>query len=115
MNYEEIRPLTDTVDVEPAVAVNQNYSITWYLSDTNLSQQSIIAKNIERAVKEYEFWQSTKLGRDINPDELIHRCKKAGAKRIEITGMSYRVLANNEVCSFIKNDNRITFGGTESE
>ena len=115
LNDDEIRPLTDTVDVEPAVAVNQTYSITWYLSDTNLSQQSIIAKNIERAVKEFEFWQSTKLGRDINPDELIHRCKKAGAKRIEITGMSYRVLANNEVCSFIKNDNRITFGGTESE
>ena len=115
LNDDEIRPLTDTVDVEPAVAVNQNYSITWYLSDTNLSQQSIIAKNIGRAVKEFEFWQSTKLGRDINPDELIHRCKKAGAKRIEITGMSYRVLANNEVCSFIKNDNRITFGGTESE
>ncbi|WP_176713961.1 baseplate J/gp47 family protein, partial [Gilliamella sp. wkB72] len=44
LNDDEIRPLTDTVDVEPAVAVNQNYSITWYLSDTNLSQQSIIAK-----------------------------------------------------------------------
>lgn len=114
LNDDEIRPLTDTVDVEPAVAVNQNYSVTWYLSDTNLSQQSTIAKNIERAVAEYEFWQSTKLGRDINPDELIHRCKSAGAKRIKITGLGYRVLANNEVCSFIKNENRITFGGTES-
>lgn len=115
LNDDEIRPLTDTVDVVPAVAVNQNYSIKWFLSESNIYQQSIITKNIERAVKEYEFWQSTKLGRDINPDELIHRCKTAGAKRIEITGMSYRVLANNEVCSFIKNDNRITFGGTESE
>lgn len=115
LNDDEIRPLTDTVDVEPAVAVNQNYFITWYLSDTNLSQQSIIAKNIERAVKEYEFWQSTKLGRDINPDELIHRCKTAGAKRIVISGMSYKVLANNEVCSFADNQNRINFGGTESE
>lgn len=115
LNDDEIRPLTDTVDVEPAVAVNQNYSITWYLSDTNLSQQSIIAKNIERAVAEYEFWQSTKLGRDINPDELIHRCKLAGAKRIKITGMNYRVLADNEVCSFVENQNRINFGGTESE
>lgn len=115
LNDDEIRPLTDTVDVEPAVAVNQNYSITWYLSDTNLSQQSIIAKNIERAVKEYEFWQSTKLGRDINPDELIHRCKSVGAKRIKINGMRYRVLADNEVCSFMENQNRINFGGTESE
>ncbi|MFQ1042829.1 baseplate J/gp47 family protein [Gilliamella sp. CG16] len=115
LNDDEIRPLTDTVDVEPAVSVNQNYSITWYLSDTNLSQQSIVAKNIERAIAEYEFWQSTKMGRDINPDELIHRCKSAGAKRIEITGMNYRVLADNEVCSFVENQNRINFGGTESE
>lgn len=115
LNNEEIRPLTDTVDVFPAVCINQNYSIKWFLSESNLYQQSIIAKNIERAVKEYEIWQSTKLGRDINPDELIHRCKNAGAKRIEISGMSYRVLANNEVCFFVKNDNRIIFAGTESE
>ena len=115
LNDDEIRPLTDTVDVEPAVAVNQNYSITWYLSDTNLSQQSIVAKNIERAVAEYEFWQSTKLGRDINPDELIHKCKSAGAKRIEISGIQYLVLKNNEVCVFEKNPHRINFGGTESE
>lgn len=115
LNDDEIRPLTDTVDVVPAVSVEQNYSVKWFLSDSNLSQQSTIANNIERAIAEYENWQITKLGRDINPDELIHRCKQAGAKRIEISGMSYRVLANNEVCSFAKNDSRIIFGGTESE
>ncbi|MCX8731166.1 baseplate J/gp47 family protein [Gilliamella sp. B2969] len=115
LNDDEFRPLTDTVDVVPAVAVNQNYSIKWFLSESNIYQQSIITQNIERAVAEYEFWQSTKLGRDINPDELIHRCKQAGAKRIEITGMNYRVLANSEVCLFVKDDNRITFAGTESE
>lgn len=115
LNDEEVRPLTDTVDVEPAVAVQQDYSITWYLSDVNLSIQSTIAENLERAVAEYETWQTTKLGRDINPDELIHRCKTAGAKRITISGMGYRVLANNQVCSFVANNNRIKFGGTESE
>lgn len=115
LNDEEIRPLTDTVDVVPAVAIEQNYLIKWFLSESNLYQQSIIAKNIALAVNEYEIWQSTKLGRDINPDELIHRCKTAGAKRIEIIGMNYRVLQHNEVCSFIKNKNRINFGGTESE
>lgn len=115
LNDEEIRPLTDTVDVEPAVPIVQNYSITWYLSDTNLSLQSTIAQNIARAVTEYETWQTTKLGRDINPDELIHRCKNAGAKRIKISGLNYTVLDNNQVCSFSKNKNRVNFGGTESE
>ena len=115
LNDDEIRPLTDTVDVEPAVAVQQDYSITWYLSDVNLSLQSTIAQNIERAIAEYETWQRTKLGRDINPDELIHRCKEAGAKRITISGMNYKTLENNQVCSFVANNNRIKFGGTESE
>lgn len=115
LNDDEIRPLTDTVDVKPAVAVQQDYSITWYLSDVNLSLQSTVAQNIERAIAEYERWQTIKLGRDINPDELIHRCKAAGAKRIEISGLSYKVLATNQVCSFSKNNNRINFGGTESE
>ena len=114
-NDEKIRPLTDTVDVEPAVAVQQNYSIIWYLSDVNLSLQSTIEQNIERAIAEYEKWQTSKLGRDINPDELVHRCKAAGAKRIKILGMNYKVIANNQVCSFVANKNRITFGGTESE
>lgn len=115
LNDDEVRPLTDTVDVEPARAVTQNYSIRWYLSDINLSQQSIISSNIEKAVFEYEYWQKTKQGRDINPDELIHRCKAAGAKRIEISDLYYRVLATNEVCTFIENENRINFGGTEAE
>lgn len=115
LNNDEVRPLTDTVEVVPAKAVTQNYSIRWFLSEFNLMSQSIIAKNVEQAVIDYEIWQSTKLGRDINPDELIHRCKSAGAKRIEITGMSYRVLKNNEVCSFVTLVNRINFGGTESD
>ena len=115
LSDEKIRPLTDTVDVEPAVAVQQDYSITWYLSDVNLSLQSTIAQNIERAVAEYEQWQTTALGRDINPDELVHRCKIAGAKRIVISGMIYKNLANNQVCAFVTNQNRVVFGGTESE
>jgi len=115
LNDDEVRPLTDTVDVVPAVAVQQNYSITWYLSEVNMSQQSIIAQNVVRAVAEYEEWQRTRLGRDINPDELVHRCKMAGAKRIAISGLSYKTLSNNQICSFVANNNRINFGGTESE
>lgn len=43
----------------------------------NLSIQSTIAENTEQAIAEYEKWQTTKFGRDINRDELVHRCSFA--------------------------------------
>lgn len=115
LNDEKIRPLTDTVDVFPAEGVSKDYTVKWFISQSVTSLQSTIQEKIISAISEYEVWQQAEIGRDINPDELIALCKKAGAKRVEIDGISFQVLDDNQVCQFITNSNRIVFGGTEKE
>lgn len=113
LNAEKIRPINDTVDVYPATGIVSDYSLTWYLTKSTSSLQSAIAKKITEAVVQYETWQTSTLGRDINPDELIALCKAAGAKRIVLNGLDYRSLSQNEVCQFNTNANRILYGGEE--
>ncbi len=43
---------------------------------------SAIQTAVQAAVNDYVAWQQAKIGRDINPDELIKRVRDAGAGRI---------------------------------
>ncbi|WP_392559361.1 baseplate assembly protein [Orbus mooreae] len=113
LNDEKIRPLTDTVEVVPAEAILCDYELTWYLPQSSSSLQAVIAEKVALAVSDYEKWQVSTLGRDINPDELISLCKAAGAKRIELSGLNYTSLEANQVCQFKSNINRIRYGGIE--
>ncbi len=89
---KKMRPLTDHVFVLPAVAVPFDYQLTYYMNRRVAGFADVIEANVTRAATEYETWQTTKLGRDLNPDELIKLCKLAGAKRI----VAERVLSRNE-------------------
>lgn len=50
---------------------------------------------VEAAVQEYVRWQDTKLGRDINPDELRERLYHTGIKRIELREPVFKKLRND--------------------
>lgn len=48
------------------------------------------------AVQEYTLWQDTRLGRDINPDELRERLYHTGIKRIVLREPAFLALRNDE-------------------
>lgn len=109
------RPLTDQCTVYPVDVEPIDYTLAWFITEAQSSRASVIEANIEAAVAAYETWQTTKIGRDINPDKLIRFCVGAGAKRVEITGLAFTPLDATKVAQIADNPNRITFGGVESE
>ena len=78
---EKIRPMTDLVTVKAPAAVEFTINLTYYINQSDLVSAVTIQQEVQKAVAEYIAWQTTEIGRDINPDELVRRIKAAGAKR----------------------------------
>ena len=61
----------------------------------------------------YKTWQSSAIGRDINPSYLIGKIMAAGAKRVTVTSPVYKELANNEIAGL--GTVTINYGGIEND
>ena len=72
-----------------------------------------IQEKIEEAIDSFILWQKSKLGRDINPSELISRIIMAGAKRVEITSPVYTKIEATQVA--ILESNNSSLGEIEDE
>lgn len=82
---DEHRPLTDYVQVVDPEVVSYNVELTYYTSRESPSSISEIQAAVQKAVADYNSWQSSRLGRDINPSKLIQMVVAAGAKRVVVT------------------------------
>lgn len=80
----DIRPMTDLVTIETAEAVDYNIKCKYWIYSTDSVQQNTIKKSVQQSVNDYIEWQRSKLGRGIDPSELIKRMKNAGAKRVDV-------------------------------
>ena len=67
---------------------------------------------VEAAHAAYRDWQC-KIGRDVNPSELIARVVAAGAKRVAVTEPAFTEIARDE-CSRLGYD-ALVYGGIEDE
>lgn len=125
-NAKDKRPLTDHVSVSSPDVVNYDVNITFYISKTNATQASSIQDNVKKVVSNWIIWTKSKLGRDINPSELIKRMVVAGAKRVEIVSPAFTKVLNGDyhletnsvdtVQIAVANDNpTINYGGLEDD
>lgn len=99
MNYlsnSKVRPLTDVIEVKAPDSKNLNLDLDYYISNENKTIATEIESKIETAIDEYISWQIEKIGRDINPSELIFRLKEAGAKRVVVRNPVYTVVEKTE-------------------
>lgn len=112
-NDKKVRPLTDKVQVIAPEQVNYDIDLTYWISTTNSSIASSIQDKITKAIEDYKLWQKSKLGRDIDPSELITRVKNAGAKRAEVTLPAYSQILSYQVAS--ENLETVTYGGIEDD
>lgn len=108
---EDKRPDTDFVHVFSPVPITYDLQVTYWIDRSRATQAAAIQKATGEATQAWLLWQRSKLGRDINPDELIHRVKAAGAKRLDIVSPSFAVLASSQVA--IPGNIEVTFGGLE--
>lgn len=107
------RPLTDKVQVAAPDVVTYSVDFTYYINTSDMNSATQIQAQVQQAVSDYQLWQSTGIGRDINPDELMAYLKKAGVKRADIRKPVFKVLADIEVAKVVSTN--IIYGGLEND
>lgn len=113
------RPLTDSVTVGDPEVVEYELSLRYYIPGNSSLSSAAIEEAVETAVEEYTAWQCARLGRDINPSQLISLLMQTGVKRVEVLSPTYQALRDGgdnsapQVASV--HGKTITNGGFEDE
>lgn len=105
------RPLTDLLTVAAPIAVNYSVTFSYWISRARAVEAASIQAAVTSAVQSYVLWQKSKLGRDINPSELIRLVMLAGAHRVAVTAPVHTVVAVSDVA--VAGTPSITYGGLE--
>jgi phage-related baseplate assembly protein len=111
-NAEDIRPLTDFVQVLMPQEITYELNVTYWVDKANATLAGALKTAVENAVESFVAWQKAVLGRDINPSELVHRMIAAGAKRVEVISPVFTVLSESNVAR--PSSVSVTFGGLEN-
>lgn len=94
-NADEVRPLTDQVQVLDPAEVSYDIALTYYISRDASQSGSDIQAAVAATAEAYQAWQSAKLGRDINPSTLISMIMQVdGVKRVDLVSPTYTVLSD---------------------
>lgn len=88
LSSDEIRPLTDYVEVLKPVAKEYEINVDYWIAREDTAKAAAITAAVDAAVEQYRMWQQTKIGRDITPDELIARVMNAGASRVDFSTLA---------------------------
>lgn len=112
-NDRKVRPLTDKVDVLPPKVVDYDISVTYWIDIEKSTVAASIQEEVQKAIETYKLWQKSKLGRDIDPSELITRIKNAGAKRAVVDLPTYTKLERYQVAK--ENQVFVMYGGLEDD
>ena len=104
---EDVRPMTDLVEVRAPEQVPYDISITYYMEPDNESEVVETIEGDGGSIDQFKEWQNTKMGRDINPDKLRSLCLApsggTGCTRIIVTAPTYQELSNVQVAHFSGN------------
>ncbi|GMB00445.1 baseplate J/gp47 family protein [Pelosinus sp. IPA-1] len=107
----KVRPLTDNVQVAAPTGVNYNIDVTYWIAQKDATIVSTLQSAIQQAAQNYIAWQRSKLGRSIDPSQLIFLMKQAGAERVAVSAPVYQALTLAQVAQ--EQTVSIKYGGTE--
>lgn len=113
METTEIRKLTDVLRILAPTAVSYDLNFKYWINESDRSQAETIQNKVNDAYAEYILWQKSKIGTDINPDELVQRVKAAGAKRVVVTSPVFTVINDKSVA--VCRNTSVTYGGLEDD
>lgn len=111
LNADDVRPLTDKVTVSVPEKVIFDIDVTFYIAQPDAASATVIQAAARQAVKDYIAWQTSKMGRDINPSYLTAKLMEAGVKRVEVRKPEYTVVENIMVAVIGKEN--VLNGGVE--
>lgn len=112
LNASDIRPLTDKVTVSAPETVAFDIDVTFYIPQPDAASATVIAAAATQAVEEYVTWQTSKMGRDINPSYLTAKLMEAGVKRVEVRKPVFTVVDDIKVAKL--GNKSVLNGGIEN-
>lgn len=107
------RPLNDLVTASVPTVVPFDVELTYWVDIASAASVTAIQASVEAAIQDYVMWQKSKLGRNVNPSELIRRVMQAGAYRVNVIGPMYTTVGDNEVG--IADQVKVTYGGLSDD
>ena len=113
LNENDIRPLTDNVSVAAPEMIEFDIQATYYIQNDKTATLGEIKREVKLATENYILWQTSKMGRDINPSYFSAMLMESRIKRVEITTPVFKQIPKGSV-AVIRNCN-VTFGGMEDE
>ncbi len=108
-----IKPLNDKIVVSAPKEVSYDVSFTYWINSSDRNTATTIQQEVEKAVNDYATWQRSKIGRDINPSELVKRIILAGAKRVELKAPAFTKIGDTDLAKL--GSKTITYGGLEDD
>ena len=113
LNADDVRPLTDVVTVSAPEAVEFEIDLTFYTQRNSQASSSVIEEDARAAVENYISWQTSKMGRDINPSYLIQQLMGAGVKRVEVRKPVFTTIEETKVATLKRSTMNVLNGGVE--
>ncbi len=113
VNQRNRRPLTDNVQILKPTIVEYDVDLIYYINASDSNNAFVIQTKVKTAIDAYKFWQGAKIGRDINPDELIARIKGAGVKRAIVSEPTFQVIGETAKAECVRVN--VVYGGLEND
>lgn len=113
LSADDIRPMTDKVIVVAPDTIEFDIEATYYIPRDKAATTKEIKQAVELATENYTLWQTSKMGRDINPSYFNAMLMESGIKRVDITTPVFTEIPKGSV-AVLRNCN-VTFGGVEDE
>ncbi len=112
MSGETIRPMCDYVRCKAPEEVAYSIQLTYWIAASDQKSAKEIQDRVDAAVEDFKLWQR-KLGRDVNPTELIARVREAGAKRVKLTAPQDISVAKTQLPKAASTT--VNYGGLEDD
>lgn len=113
LDDRSIRPLTDKLEVMKPKEQTFDISVKYYVTQANKDSALTIQAAVDTAIANYITWQTSSIGRDINPSVLTHMVVDAGAKRVEVTSPEFTKVEDDTVARI--GQKTVTYEGIEDD
>lgn len=101
---EDVRPMTDLVQAFTPEVVEYSVEIKYYCTKDDEASTIETIESVGGAIDLYNEWQTTALGRDINPDQLrrfiLAPKSGTGALRVDVVSPAFHELEKWQVAKF---------------
>lgn len=112
LSLPDKRHVTDKFVVEAPVIVEFEATVTYYIYKNDTDNVDKIKEAVIAANNEYVEWQKSKIGRSVNPSQLVYKLIAAGAKYVDVNNFIYTDIDSLSVAYCNIN---LVFGGVSNE